>query len=203
MEVFIAKDGKKLGPYAEEVIVSMLTDGFLRPEDSFWKTGMSDWKPLSTAYPGVIPAQLLVPPNIQTPTYAGFWLRCAAMLLDLVIVVIGSFLIGLVLGLFLAISSISTEGMDGVFQIIGIVICWLYFALMESSPLQATVGKRICGIKVTDMQGSPVSFGRATGRHFSKILSYLIILMGFFMTGWTTKKQALHDMIAGCLVVRK
>jgi uncharacterized RDD family membrane protein YckC len=80
---------------------------------------------------------------------------------------------------------------------------WLYFALQEASAAQATVGKRALGIYVTDRQGQRIGFGRATGRYFGKILSALILFIGFMMAGWTERKQALHDMLADTLVVRR
>ncbi len=82
-------------------------------------------------------------------------------------------------------------------------IGWLYFALMESSKNQGTLGKMALGLKVTDMDGNKISFGRATGRYFSKILSGMILMIGYIIAGFTDKKQALHDMIASCLVLRK
>ncbi|NOX17851.1 MAG: RDD family protein [Chlorobi bacterium] len=85
--------------------------------------------------------------------------------------------------------------------VVTIVLQWLYFALMESSSKQATLGKMALGIKVTDLDGNRISFGRATGRYFGKIISGMIFYIGFMMAGWTQKKQALHDMLAGCLVV--
>jgi uncharacterized RDD family membrane protein YckC len=80
---------------------------------------------------------------------------------------------------------------------------WLYFAMMESSNKMATLGKMAIGIKVTDLNGNRISFGRATGRYFAKILSGMILMIGYIMAGFTEKKQALHDMIASCLVVMK
>jgi uncharacterized RDD family membrane protein YckC len=59
------------------------------------------------------------------------------------------------------------------------------------------------GIKVTDLSGNAISFGRATVRHFGKILSAIILLAGYLMVAFTAKKQGLHDMIAGCLVVKQ
>ena len=84
---------------------------------------------------------------------------------------------------------------------LSIVIEWLYYALMESSAKQATVGKMVLSIKVTDIEGNRIGFGQATGRHFGKILSGLIFMIGYIMAGFTAKKQALHDMLADCLVV--
>jgi hypothetical protein len=78
---------------------------------------------------------------------------------------------------------------------------WLYFALFESSKSQATPGKMAMGIKVVDDVGQRVGFGRATGRYFGKIVSGLILNIGYLLAGWTARKQALHDMMASTLVV--
>jgi uncharacterized RDD family membrane protein YckC len=74
---------------------------------------------------------------------------------------------------------------------------------MESSSQQGTLGKMALGIKVTDMNGSRVSFGRATGRYFAKIISGLTFSIGYIMAGFTQQKQALHDIIAGCLIINR
>ena len=101
----------------------------------------------------------------------------------------------------------------GIFLIIGLiflaatvslVVTWLYHALMESSEWQATVGKKVLGLVVTDMAGQRVSFGRLTGRHFGKIITNMIpMFIGYIMAGFTERKQSIHDMIAGCLVLRR
>ncbi|OGU55862.1 MAG: hypothetical protein A2V66_18000 [Ignavibacteria bacterium RBG_13_36_8] len=87
------------------------------------------------------------------------------------------------------------------FSILAIIVQWLYFALMESSSKQATLGKMALNIKVVDMSGNRISFGRATGRYFGKIISGLILMIGYIMAGFTEKKQALHDIMANCLVI--
>ena len=73
----------------------------------------------------------------------------------------------------------------------------------ESGVHQSTFGKRLLGIKVTDLSGNPISFGRASARHFGKILSQLIFMIGYLMMKFTDNSQCLHDMLAGCLVVKK
>jgi len=80
---------------------------------------------------------------------------------------------------------------------------WVYFAALESSRLQATLGKRLVEIVVTDACGQRITFARATARHFAKYLSALPAFAGFFMAAFTARKQALHDLIAGCLVIRR
>lgn len=86
---------------------------------------------------------------------------------------------------------------------VGLFSYWLYFALFESSAKQSTLGKRVLNLYVTDLSGNRISFGRATGRHFAKLISSATLLIGYMMAGWTEKKQALHDMIAGTLVMRR
>src|SRR5947199_10802714 len=82
------------------------------------------------------------------------------------------------------------------------LVSWLYEAGMLSSSYQATLGKMALGLKVIDLEGRRISFARATGRHFAKVLSAIMLLIGFIMAGFTERKQALHDMIAGTLVIR-
>jgi uncharacterized RDD family membrane protein YckC len=82
------------------------------------------------------------------------------------------------------------------------MIQWVYFALLESSPWQASLGKRMLGLKVTDLEGRRISFGRASARYFCTLLSGFILMAGFIMIAFTQKKQALHDILTGCLVIK-
>ena len=161
-------------------------------------------------------------PAEATPrvAYGGFWLRFVAYLIDGVVMGLGLVLILIPLifltGLGALLSEIHPQkelSDAGIFLIIGVIflfatvslaVTWLYHALMESSEWQATVGKRALGLVVTDMAGRRVSFGRATGRHFAKIVTNMVpAFIGYIMAGFTEKKQALHDMIAGCLILRR
>ena len=129
-----------------------------------------------------------------TQVYAGFWMRAGAIIIDVILLsIVQAVVVGALGG--------STSEVDFTDLISG-VAGWLYFALMESSSYQATLGKQALGIKVTDRFGNRVTFGRATGRYFGKIVSGLILAIGFFMAGWTTRRQALHDLMADTLVVR-
>jgi uncharacterized RDD family membrane protein YckC len=87
--------------------------------------------------------------------------------------------------------------------IFGFFLRWLYFTLMESSPLQATLGKAAIGILVTDAEGGRISALRANGRYWAKIISAIPLGFGYLMAGFTLRRQALHDLIAGTLVTRK
>ena len=134
--------------------------------------------------------------------YAGFWRRLVAAIIDGILVSIVTLIIGGVLRLN---SGLPTgPGSDNFLaNLINLIIGWIYYAAMESSEKQATLGKMAIGIQVTDLEGNRISFGRATGRYFAKILSAIILLIGYIMAGFTARKQALHDMLAGCLVVKK
>ena len=142
--------------------------------------------------------------------YAGFWRRVAAYLIDVIIIsVAGGFIGGLfggVMGAGISASGGSVEDsmqtLNSVGGLIGLVIGIGYFAGLESSSWQATVGKKALGIIVTDLNGNRISFGRALGRYFAKILSSLILLIGYIMVAFTEKKQGLHDMLASTLVVK-
>ena len=121
--------------------------------------------------------------------YAGFWGRFAAAVLDALILFFLNVVVGYVL------SSPLLEG------IVRLILGWLYAALQESGPHQATLGKRALGIKVIGTDGTRISFGRATARYFSKILSAIILFIGYLMMLWDDRKQTLHDKIADTLVV--
>jgi uncharacterized RDD family membrane protein YckC/type II secretory pathway pseudopilin PulG len=80
---------------------------------------------------------------------------------------------------------------------------WLYYALLESSSRQATLGKMLLGLAVSDLSGARIGFGRATGRLFAKFLSGLVLDAGFVMAAFTERKRALHDYLAGTVVERR
>jgi uncharacterized RDD family membrane protein YckC len=145
------------------------------------------------------------------PAYAGFWLRLLAYVIDSILVGFVSSFVGAFLGGILAgvLGARGTQGealaaVAGLLGgLVGALILWLYFALMESSGTQATLGKMALGLAVTDAAGRPIGFGRATGRYFGKILSTIPLCLGFVVAGFTARKQALHDLVAGTLVVRR
>ena len=133
-----------------------------------------------------------------TRRYASFPKRFAAAIIDYVIItVINALIAGILL-------SISDGGIvTSILDISGIVVGWLYFAIMETTSNQATLGKMALGIIVTDIEGNKVSFRIATLRFFAKIISAVILFIGFFMIAFTKKKQGLHDKLAGTLVLQK
>lgn len=134
--------------------------------------------------------------------YATFWQRFAALFIDSVILQILALFLGLIIGVVSGILGVSPEGVQVLGFIAGFLLSWLYYALMESSAKQATLGKMAMEIYVTDLDGKRLTFARATGRDFAKIISVLTLLIGYLMVFFTDKKQALHDQIAGTLVVQ-
>ena len=148
----------------------------------------------------------------EPPTYyAGFWRRFVATLIDSIISGIAGFIIAEIYA-FMIGAYLGAMGMEinailataaGFGYILGLVLSWLYFTLFESSSKQATLGKMALGIVVTDLSGNRISFGRANVRYWGKIVSTIILLIGFIMAGFTQKKQALHDIMAATLVVKK
>jgi uncharacterized RDD family membrane protein YckC len=136
--------------------------------------------------------------------YAGFWRRLVAYLIDYLIIGAGAFAVGFLIGIVAGVAGADVNGGWLVaIYVITIAGYYLYYAFMESSANQATVGKIALGLKVTDEEGNRISFGRALGRTVAKILSALILFMGFVMAGFTDRKQALHDKIAHTLVVKR
>ena len=121
--------------------------------------------------------------------YAGFWERFVALVIDAIIISV-------------ATGTVFTATF-GAAVAVGFVGPWLYEAFMTSSEWQATVGKRAMSIVVADLKGSRMSFARATGRHFAKYISAFLLGIGFIMAAFTEKKQALHDMIAETLVIKR
>jgi uncharacterized RDD family membrane protein YckC len=134
--------------------------------------------------------------------YAHYWQRLLALLIDYCAVQVGGMFVGLPLWFFIGdnppISGSVLAGSLGILSIIGI---WLYFALMESSVFQATLGKRAIGLFVSDSDLNRITFRKASERFFGKLLSAASII-GAIMPMMTRRKQALHDIIAGTIVIR-
>ncbi len=137
------------------------------------------------------------------PRYASAWRRLAAFALDLAIV----FLLFLTAGVLLSVLLGPLVGVPGAATVaalavlLWLVVDWLYRAVMESSARQGTIGKALLQILVTDAGGHRLSFRRASVRYLGRILSTMTALAGFAMIGITARKQGLHDLISGSLVV--
>lgn len=162
--------------------------------------------------------QIVQPPPMSPsphPTYAGFWKRFAAHIIDKMILGVAVLVIFVPLLAMIGISAMAQEDYEPsinflitfvaaylIFIFLAFTSEWLYFAMMESMK-GATIGKMALGIKVTDMDGNMISFGRASGRYFGKFLSSLTLGVGYIIAGFSQQKQALHDILAKTLVVNK
>jgi len=162
-------------------------------------------------------AHSMVPPPISMSgenlmrhaRYAGFWFRALALFIDTIFSTVIAFIVLFPIAFMLFASvadSATSKELETMGEFMGNVmrwiITWLYFTLFESSKWQATPGKKLLGLRVTNLNGERIGFGKANGRYWSQIISVLILFVGYIMAAFTEKKQALHDMIAGTLVVK-
>jgi|SRR5580704_10269145 uncharacterized RDD family membrane protein YckC len=168
---------------------------------------------------GAPPAQPYGMVALPSP-FAGFWLRLVAHFIDSILIgfacCVAIFVVIVVVGFGTFKGDLENINSPDEFFTATVIVAivfvalvlmvgtWIYYAGMESSSHQGTLGKIALGLFVTDLQGRRVTFGRASGRFFAKIVSNLVpFCLAYIMAGFTDKKQALHDMIAGCLVLRK
>lgn len=145
---------------------------------------------------------------LAPPRYAGFWRRLAALLVDALILYTIFALVTWPLALIYAWTFHVAEYEAGkaigyLFGPVLMVGPFLYWSLMESSARQASVGKMLLGIVVTDLHGRRLSRKRALGRNLGKIISVFFFGIGYVLLVFTARKQALHDLIADCLVLRR
>ena len=130
--------------------------------------------------------------------YAGFWRRFAAYAIDYALIFVCSAAIAVVA----ALAGFLQEDTPQLSAIV-LVGYFLYCALLESSSWQATIGKRVLGLKVTNRRGERIGFGRAAARFVAKLLSALTLFLGYLVMLFTQRRQALHDLIAGTLVANE
>ena len=220
MRAWYYSDGRnKFGPVPEGELQNLVSSGEITPDHLVWTEGMEDWQPARDLRGVEWPAEPPPPPGAPRfipsagpppgfeaepgTVYAGFWRRVAAALIDGIVLGVAGAALGAILRLFIALTGTGMGSLETLSNIWGMAIGWLYHAILESSPTQATLGKMAIGIKVTDLEGNRISFGKASGRYFGMIVSALILFIGFIMVAFTRKKQGLHDIMAGCLVVKK
>jgi uncharacterized RDD family membrane protein YckC len=155
--------------------------------------------------------------------YAGFWIRFAASLLDGIIIAIPMIIIMVIVFFLMFASSGAFEVLTdpaamegdisnqqiftllvtyGIVLVLSIIIPVVYFAGMHASKWQATIGKKLLKLKVTDLHGNPITFWRALGRYLAMAFLSSIFYIGYIIAGFTEKKQALHDLIAGTVVIK-
>ncbi len=198
-----------VGPIEEDIVRLLAKNGAILDETFVIKEGEAEWQTYVTYFP----AGLIPPPTpsstlaTSSPSvaYSGFWRRTAAFAIDYILL---AFLSGFII---VALQSVpvspyerhSSSNMADMARSLSFLAAGVYFTMMESSRYQGTLGKIAFGLRVTDEKGGRISGGRATGRFFAKIISALILGIGYIMVAFTPKKQGLHDIISNCLVIKK
>lgn len=237
---FYARAGQQIGPISKSILTQLILARQIAANDLVWSNGMPQWSAaisipeFAGLFATLAPPQ--APPTLgymggqsEAPTYAGFWIRFVAAVIDAIVV--GIPLLVLVAILYIAIyganfNPAAPAPIDPWFNILPLPIWWLYQSLMESSGWQATLGKRAMGIVVTDLDGNRMTFGRASARHWAgqifqllalplgflpqdnigvmsfTLLLALCTLIAYVMAAFHPKKQALHDILAGTLALR-
>ncbi len=228
-EWYCYANGQQLGPLSTATVRTMIQNGRLGRDDLVWREGMSEWLPVEKVpdlWADGLPARPAPPrpgpgPAFEAPfeelVGGSFWARALALVVDEFIV---SFVGGLLFGAYALVTAASfgagvaladAERLSGLFGL-GIWIFFIlirpavrliYFGGMESSAWQATLGKKALGLVVTDEQGLRLTFTRALGRNFCKNLSTWLMLIGYLAAAFTRRRQALHDLMTGCLVVNE
>ena len=225
----VGRGGQTSGPFSSDQLRAMVERGELTAGDLVWKEGMAEWVDCATVQ-GLLPASR---PSTaaagtegwnpyQSPTaeidatsgsttadrlvLADYLPRVGAFLLDYIFILAISLPVGFALGIGLAMAFGPQNGQaiaGPIGNLLGLIIGVAYYVGLETSEKQGTWGKQIVGIKVTDLYGRRLTVGRALGRYFAHILTGCTFGIGMLMPLFTEKRQTLHDMIAGCLVVNR
>jgi uncharacterized RDD family membrane protein YckC len=231
MEVWIGRQGERHGPYREDQIREWLRSGQLSRDDLGWYDGLADWQPLSVLFPQERPTppptpDIYAPPqaalhiaSATTFDYAGFWQRFGAWIIDVIIITIPSVIAAYMLGGVEAYTHFvnqfqsnadMTKALHDYAQasesssVASIVITYVYYTLFEASKWQATPGKLALRLRVTDMDGQRISLVRSAGRNVVRLTSLvypLIPAICYLAVAWTQRKQGVHDLMAGTLVL--
>ncbi len=146
-------------------------------------------------------------------SYAGFWIRFVAYIIDAIILAVAMGIVQFaILGSFISFPHFDPGtrpelmiapmlGMLGVLSVVSIAIACAYESFFVYK-YGATPGKMALSLKVVRPNGGPIDLGRAVGRYFGKMLSGIILYIGFIMAGFDSEKKALHDMICDTRVIR-
>jgi len=232
-EFWLDRDGKRLGPFDEAGILEGVETGVVRATDLLRVEGMRDGIPVweVLAQLGAVPAPArderpAVPPGrsylpretrvagrdtagLETVRYAGFWVRLAAVVVDALVLVAGALVIGIItgaIGFFLGMRLPEARSVLGerLAAVATLAAVWLYFAFLESSPAGATIGKQAFYLQVLADRGHQrISFLRASWRWLARWLSSASFLLGYLIQPFTPRKRALHDLLAGTVVIAR
>jgi len=210
-EIYLGRDGARTGPYTMDDVRSLVGQGRFTADDWAWYPGAPQWIAIRDM-PGFAPPSFPPPPPAfatgytaapvhGVARYAGFWIRVGAIIIDGIVLfipltILEKLLVGEKTG-----DPTTDLGANAAALALNLVVHWAYRSAFHSSEWQATIGKRAVGIQVTDLQGRRITFGHATGRYLAEFLSAITLGIGYVMAGISSRKQALHDKVAGTLVV--
>lgn len=209
MQIFLSRNGQRIGPYPVEEVNRQIAAGHLSPSDLGWSEASPGWKPLLSFAGVIMPGGASSSPvsiAIATPThweareYAGFWIRAVALVADAI-------LLGLVwLATEAFIYRWVEEGNHDLARnanIARVAFSVLYFPIAWATA-RASLGQRMCKLRVIDgLTNTRISFARAIGRLLAMILSGALAGIGFMMAAFTERKRGLHDMLADTCVVKE
>jgi uncharacterized RDD family membrane protein YckC len=210
MQIYVGRNGKQLGPFTLDEVQEKLEDGDVRLSDLGWREGMKDWVPLRQMLKGYVAEDEADSRPLSQLDPAPNGSRFVAAFIDGAVLMISGMIIGgvfgAVLGGIMGANGATVEQIQESVQLpanaLGILIGWLYMAIQESSASGATIGKKAMGLRVINLNGDQISFLRATGRHFSRILCFLTIFIGYLLILFNDQRQGLHDMLASTRVVK-
>jgi uncharacterized RDD family membrane protein YckC len=212
VQIYVRRHGQRVGPFTLEEINRHLAAGGLEPADEAWSEGSPGWKPLlslqGVILPGgasstAMPTTIATPTDVVLPRYAGFWIRAAAFIMDVMFLGTAAAVVGFLVDR-VGPQAPGTTNLSSAGSILRAVlaVCLLYMPVMWVSGLQATFGQRIFGLRVVSADGERITLGQAVLRVFAMVLAAAIAGIGYIMVGFTAAKRGLHDMIANTRVVR-
>ncbi len=198
MEWFYAVNDERRGPIADSEMEVLVANGTIRPSTLVWRQGMADWAPFSSMSGGA--ANYSGDIGMR---YAGFWIRFAAKIIDIIILNVIGFIMGFAVGLLsaLALGEEAELALTIAIYAAALVLNVLYYTLFVGA-YGATPGKMALSLQVVRADGSPVSYLLAFGRYVAAALNYFTLLIGWFMVGWNEEKRGLHDYICDTRVIR-
>jgi len=208
MQIYIARNDERIGPFSLEEVNRQLAAGLLDPANQAWHEGSPGWKPLASIVGVLVPgaaSSTVAPIGVaavvpaRSTSYAGFWIRFVALVIDCAILAIP------VAVVFLSVWLNPNEPSASNLVLAALVIALIkifYFAGLWSSHMEATPGQKLCALRVVrDTDQTRISFWRGLGRLLGMVLSSLVLFIGYLMIAFTERKQALHDILAGTCVI--
>lgn len=235
MDVWIGKDGERLGPYAEADVREGIRNGRFSRDDLGWYDGLADWQPLAVLFsdehstprstsaappmPSSTSSQAPVAAAASLENPASFGQRVGAWIIDYLILLVPSTFIAVAMGAREAYTQLMAQLQSGVemsaavmhyseamraASVITFIVGFIYYVLFEASAWQATPGKRLLRLRVCDMRGVRLGLGRSAARNAVRLTNLIIVLIPFvcyMAAGFTQRRQGLHDLLAGALVL--